>query len=61
MTINILVLEGNLNGKIVVVRFFFCWVYKHPGSNNEREVCVTSPKTDFSICDLNISIGYCNL
>ena len=27
MTINIFVLKGDLNGKIVVVRFFFCWVY----------------------------------
>ena len=27
MTINILLLKENLNGKIVVVRFFFCWVY----------------------------------
>ena len=26
MTINIFVLK-DLNGKIVVVRFFFCWVY----------------------------------
>ena len=28
MTINIFVLKGDLNGKIVVVRFFFCRVYK---------------------------------
>ena len=27
MTINIFVLKGDLNGKIVVVRFFFCRVY----------------------------------
>ena len=27
MTFNILVLKGELNGKIVVVRFFFCRVY----------------------------------
>ena len=27
MTLNIFVLKGALNGKIVVVRFFFCWVY----------------------------------
>ena len=27
MTINIFVLKGDLNGKIVVVRFFFCQVY----------------------------------
>ena len=27
MTINNSVLKGDLNGKIVVVRFFFCWVY----------------------------------
>ena len=27
MTINSFVLKGDLNGKIVVVRFFFCWVY----------------------------------
>ena len=27
MTINIFVFKGDLNGKIVVVRFFFCWVY----------------------------------
>ena len=27
MTINIFVSKGGLNGKIVVVRFFFCWVY----------------------------------
>ena len=27
MTINIFVLEGDLNRKMVVVRFFFCWVY----------------------------------
>ena len=30
MTINIFVLKGDLNGKIVVVRFFFCWVYFQP-------------------------------
>ena len=28
MTINIYVLKGDLNGKIVVVRFFFCRVYQ---------------------------------
>ena len=28
MTINIFVLKGDLNGKIVVVRFFFCRVYE---------------------------------
>ena len=27
MEINIFVLKGDLNGKIVVVRFFFRWVY----------------------------------
>ena len=27
MAINIFILKGELNGKIVVVRFFFCWVY----------------------------------
>ena len=27
MTINIFVLNGDLNGKLVVVRFFFCRVY----------------------------------
>ena len=27
MTINIFVLKGDLNGKIVVVHFFFCRVY----------------------------------
>ena len=28
MTINFFVLKGELNGKIVVLRFFFfCWVY----------------------------------
>ena len=27
MTINIFILKGELNGKIVVVRFFFCRVY----------------------------------
>ena len=27
MTINIFVIKGDLNGKIVVVRFFFCQVY----------------------------------
>ena len=27
MTINIFVLKGDLNGEIVVVRFFFCRVY----------------------------------
>ena len=27
MTINIFILKGDLNGKIVVVRFFFCRVY----------------------------------
>ena len=27
MTINIFVLKGNLNEKIVMVRFFFCRVY----------------------------------
>ena len=27
MIINIFVLKGDLNGKIVVVRFFFCRVY----------------------------------
>ena len=27
MTINIFVLKREINGKIVVVRFFFCWVY----------------------------------
>ena len=27
MTINIFVLKGDLNGKMVVVRFFFCRVY----------------------------------
>ena len=27
MTINIFVLKGDLNGKIVVVRFFFCRLY----------------------------------
>ena len=27
MKINIFVLKGDLNGKIVVVRFFFCRVY----------------------------------
>ena len=30
MTIKIFVLKGDLNGKIVVVRFFFCWVYMSP-------------------------------
>ena len=29
MTINIFVLKGDLNGKIVVVRFFFCRVYDY--------------------------------
>ena len=29
MTINIFVFKGELNGKIVVVRFFFCRVYVH--------------------------------
>ena len=29
MTINIFVSKGGLNGKIVVVRFFFCWVYNN--------------------------------
>ena len=29
MTINIFVLKGDLNAKIVVVRFFFCRVYMH--------------------------------
>ena len=29
MTINIFVLKGDLNGKIVVVRFFFCRVYEN--------------------------------
>ena len=29
MTINIFVLKGDLNGKIVMVRFFFCRVYIH--------------------------------
>ena len=33
MTINIFVLKGDLNGKIVVVRFFFCRVYIHEYSN----------------------------
>ena len=27
MTINIFVFKGELNGKIIVVHFFFCWVY----------------------------------
>ena len=27
MTINTFVLKGDLNGKIVVVCFFLCWVY----------------------------------
>ena len=27
MTINIFVFKGNINGKTVMVRFFFCWVY----------------------------------
>ena len=30
MTIKIFVLKGDLNGEIVVVRFFFCWVYFLP-------------------------------
>ena len=29
MTIDIFVLKGDLNGKIVVVRFFFCRVYNY--------------------------------
>ena len=29
MTINIFVLKGDLNEKIVVVRFFFCGVYEY--------------------------------
>ena len=40
MTIKIFVLKGDRNGKIVVVRFFFCWVYvarleKTPFANPE--------------------------
>ena len=38
MTINIFALKGDLNGKIVVVRFFFCWVYinkVHLGTNSK--------------------------
>ena len=27
MVINIFVIKGDLYGKIVAVRFFFCWVY----------------------------------
>ena len=41
MTINILVLNGELNGKIVVVRFFFCWVYKY-GCNHSLDNKVMS-------------------
>ena len=34
MTINIFVLKGELNGKIVVVRFFFCgYMYKNDTKN----------------------------
>ena len=36
MTINIFVLKGDLNGKIVVVHFFFCRVYD---ANCENVTC----------------------
>ena len=45
MTINIFVLKGDLNGKIVVVRFFFCWVY-----DIGTKISRTGPFT----CNLNI-------
>ena len=33
MTINIFVLKGDINGKIIVVRFFFCRVYIKKAKN----------------------------
>ena len=42
MTINIFVLKGDLNGKIVVVRFFFCWVYVYTSGLSILMHCVIS-------------------
>ena len=53
MTINIFVLKGDLNGKIVVVRFFFCWVYMAQKEGNSILVRVEK-LLHLSICIPNI-------
>ena len=45
MTISIFVLKGDLNGKIVVVRFFFCRVY----FNNPLNFYMTLSSADKSL------------
>ena len=46
MTINIFILKGELNGKIVVVRFFFCWVYKRPHHKTKITICALNEDSD---------------
>ena len=55
MTINIFVLKGDLNGKIVVVRFFFCPVYTVSG-----QCCqiITSNLALFGVCVETITVKF---
>ena len=52
MTINIFVLKGDLNGKIVVVRFFFCRVYEWRGYRHFDDITIY-PRSGSQMCELD--------
>ena len=58
MTIYIFILKGDLNGEIVVVRFFFCRVYDFESGKNILDVCDTMMHLHFillfDVTDINL-------